>query len=217
MQVRDLFETLYSARETYWRRHTYSFSTSPDDLAPSLLGQAALRFARSRGPGYAIDIGSGEGTDAVRLARLGWRVEAVELTSAGCGKISATARAMDVNIGIHQADIRTFTTDRKFDLVLCNGVLHYLAEKRVVCRKLQAMTSVRGANILSLWSDYTPVPECHRVVPVYPDAEHGVVVDAYDEWEKQLLYFERSKPESGHNDMPPHSHSHIKMVAVRGK
>ena len=66
---------------------------------------------------------------------------------------------------------------------------------------------------MSLWSDFTAVPDCHRVVPTFPDSERGVVVAAYADWPKSLLYFERNRTESGHTDMPPHVHSYIKMIA----
>jgi hypothetical protein len=79
------------------------------------------------------------------------------------------------------------------------------------------MTTPGGANVVSLWSDYSPVPDCHKVIPVYPDAERGAVYSAYAEWDKELLYFDRIKLESAHDDMDPHVHSHIKMVAIRGK
>lgn len=214
-QVKTFFESAYSAEDTYWWRVPYAYSTCPDDLAPSLLGQATLRFALSRPAGRAIDVGSGEGADAIRLARLGWQVEAVELTSAGCSKIRTVARALDVDVKIYQADIVNFVADGEFDIVLCNGLLHYIKDKVSVCKKLQQMSTVGGAHFVSLWSDYTPVPECHRVIPVYPDQERGVVYEAYAHWEKNLLYYERARREEGHDEMGPHVHSHIKMIAVR--
>src|SRR5262249_16718915 len=158
---------------------------------------------------------SGEGADAIRLARLGWDVHAVELTAAGCSKIRTIAESFGVHVTIHQADIRDFETDDNFDLLTCNGVLHYIPDKETICRRLQSMTALRGANVISLWSDHTPVPECHQIVPVYADAERGVVYDMYKTWRKELLYFERMKSEVAHDDMPPHVHSHIKMVAIR--
>lgn len=213
--IKEFFESAYRGDSEYWWNVPYAYSTSPDDLAPSLLGQATLRFATSRPPGRAIDIGSGEGADAIRLARLGWDVQAVELTSAGCAKIRTLFEFFGVNITIHQADIRDFNTNDKFDLLVCNGVLHYLPDKRMICRKFQSMTAPAGANVILLWSDHTPIPDCHKILSVYPDSERGVVYDTYKIWQKELLYFERAKPDVSHDDMPPHVHSHIKMVAIR--
>lgn len=208
------FEGAYSGADRYWWAVPHAYSTSPEDHASSLLAQETLRIATSRPPGSAIDIGSGEGADAIRLARLGWNVEALELTASGCRKIAAFAAQAGVDIRVHQCDIRQFMAEGLFDIVICNGVLHYVSEKREVCRKLQSMTAPGGANIVSLWSDYTPVPECHQIVPTFPDHEEGEVVRSYLGWKKRLLYFERNKLEASHADMAPHVHSFIKMVAV---
>jgi hypothetical protein len=94
-------------------------------------------------------------------------------------------------------------------------VLHYVEDKYEACRRLQNATRVGGINAVSLWSDYTPVPACHEIVPTFPDAEYGAVYEAYRGWEKSLLYFERRRAEMGHDDMPHHEHSFIKLVARR--
>lgn len=215
ISVKNFFETVYTQSPRYWWNVPYAYSTEPDDLAPSLLGQATLRYARSRAPGKALDVGSGEGIDAIRLARLGWQVEALELTSAGSEKIRRTARQIGVDVRVHQGDIRDFETEQIYDIVICNGVLHYIDDKTSVCKRLQRITAPKGANVISLWSDYSPVPECHRIVRVYPDTERGEVLAVYGAWRKELLYFDRVKPEVAHDDMEEHAHSHIKMVAIR--
>jgi SAM-dependent methyltransferase len=213
--TKEFFEEAYDRTGRYWWDVPYAYSTSPDEMAPSLLGQATLRLALSRSPGRAIDLGSGEGADAIRLARLGWHVEAVEFTSAGCDKIRSGARSVDVSVTIHQADLDQFETNDVFDIVLCNGVLHYMPDKASACVKLQGLTAQEGVNVISLWSDHSPVPACHTIVPVYPDAERGTVYGAYSRWAKELLYFERAKAETGHDDMVPRVHSYIKMVTRR--
>jgi hypothetical protein len=92
-------------------------------------------------------------------------------------------------------------------------VLHYVEDKRSVISVMQEATCGDGINVISLWSTYTEVPECHKLVPVYSDAEDGVVIRCYQDWPKEFIYFERDKPESDHFDLPPHRHSHIKFIA----
>jgi SAM-dependent methyltransferase len=213
--VRTFFERAYSSVDRYWWNVAHAYSTIPEDHAGSLLGQETLRIARERTPGRAIDLGSGEGADAIRLARLGWEVEAVELTETGAAKISHRAREIGVRVKVHRKDVRDFQPSGSFDIVICNGVLHYIEAKEDICTKLKDMTNVGGINVVSLWSDYTPVPESHQVVPTFPDSERGVVVNAYNGWIKRLLYFERGKLEQSHGDMATHVHSHIKLIAVR--
>ncbi|GIF17374.1 SAM-dependent methyltransferase [Actinoplanes tereljensis] len=162
------------------------------------------------------DIRSDESADAIRLARLGWDVDAVEPTAAGVGKIRNFAVDAAAQVSVFQGDVLTWDyPDEGYDLIVCNGVLHYVADKLTACRRLQQATRIGGVNALSLWSDYSPVPACHEIVPTYPDGEYGAVYRSYQSWDKSLLYFERRRAEMGHDDMPEHTHSFVKMLARR--
>lgn len=215
LRIEDFFDAAYSAVPRYWWREPHAYSSSPDDHAASLVTQEVLRLAHLRGPGRALDLGSGEGADAIRLALMGWEVTAVELTATGADKIRAFADEAGARLRVLRADVTHWDTPEVFDLVICNGLLHYVEDKRRLCQSMQAMTVPGGINAVALWSSFTPVPACHRVVPTYPDSERGEVVSAYGTWRKELLYFERSKVESGHDDMPAHTHSYIKLIAVK--
>ena len=63
----------------------------------------------------------------------------------------------------------TTCPDGLYDVVVCNGVLHYIKDKDLVISRMQEATCDGGINVISLWSSYTPVPECHEFVPVYSD------------------------------------------------
>ena len=56
---------------------------------------------------------------------------------------------------------------------------------------------------------------CHNSVSVYCDDEDGVVTQAYGGWASKYLYFDRDNPETAHDDLPDHSHSHIKLIAEK--
>ena len=119
-------------------------------------------------------------------------------------------------MNVFQGDILTWDySPDGYDLIVCNGVLHYVEDKSAACSRLKNATRIGGVNALSLWSDFTPVPSCHEIVPTFPDTEYGVVYESYRDWEKSLLYLERRRAEMGHDDMPSHEHSFIKMLARR--
>ncbi|MEV6344693.1 class I SAM-dependent methyltransferase [Actinoplanes sp. NPDC051851] len=216
MKVVRFFEEAYRRPGRYWWKGAHAYSTDPDDHAGSLMAQAVLRHARAAPTGRALDMGSGEGADAIRLARLGWDVDAVEPASTGVQKIKEFAAGQNVHVNVFQGNILEWDyPGEAYDLIVCNGVLHYIEDKYTACRRLQSATRVGGLNALSLWSDFTPVPQCHEIVPTFPDTEFGSVYEAYRSWEKTLLYFERNRAEMGHNDMPDHRHSFIKIIARR--
>lgn len=217
MRVRDYFDDVYGGSDRYWWQGEDRYSTDPDFYPRSLLTQQTLRILREQPSGQALDLGAGEGTDAIRLALLGYHVDAVEISRVAAMKISRFAGEQGVSslVQVQLADIGSYTPTEEYDVVICNGVLHYIEDKAKVIAMMQNATREGGLNVLSLWSTYTDVPECHNSVPAFCDDENGIVVKLYSLWEKQLLYFERDKAETAHSDLPPHRHSHIKIIARR--
>lgn len=69
-------------------------------------------------PGRALDLGCGEGGDALWLAEHGWRVTAVDIagTAVERGRAAATERGI-TNIDWVVADLGTWQPDGEFDLV----------------------------------------------------------------------------------------------------
>jgi tellurite methyltransferase len=216
--VAAYFDELYRRRDRYWWLAEHRYSTNPDDHSDSLLTQMTLRVI-DRLPdvprGRALDLGAGEGADSIRLARLGYDVTAVDISEVGAAKIARFARSERASVRVVLANISDYVPDGLFEIIICNGLLHYIEDKKAVIDRMKAATVPDGMNVISLWSTATPVPPCHNKIGVYCDHEDGVVTRAYAGWPKEISYFERAKPESSHDDMPAHSHSHIKLIARR--
>jgi SAM-dependent methyltransferase len=222
ISVPDYFDALYRGEERYWWRSGDPYAPEPGAYPTSLLTQLSLRLIRERdhGPGAdqrprALDLGAGEGADSIRLALLRYDVTAVEISPEAVKKIERFAAEAGVDIITETADITEYQPNGLFDVVICNGVLHYVADKPKVIGRMQAATAPGGLNVVSLWSTFTDVPACHNSVPVYCDREDGVVARSYAGWNVKCLYFERGKPESSHGGMPAHAHSHIKILAEK--
>jgi len=73
-------------------------------------------------PGTAIDLGAGEGRNAVWLAQRGWSVTAVDFSQVGLDKALRLADQHDVTIAVERADATTWAPTAPVDLV----VLSYL-------------------------------------------------------------------------------------------
>ena len=213
LRIADHFDELYASQPRYWWRGQERYSSSPDDYPDSLLTQMTLRLIRGGPAGRVLDLGAGEGADSIRLALLGHDVRAVDVSKVAAEKISSFAAHVGVNITVDIADIAEYEPSGLYDLIIANGILHYVEDKSFVVQRMQEATKAGGRNVISLWSTFTAVPECHNSVPVFCDNEHGVVTELYQPWINELIYFERSKPEKSHDDMPQHSHSHIKLIA----
>ena len=69
-------------------------------------------------PGRALDVGCGEGADAVWLARRGWQITALDVSEIALQRAQAAAQQAGVEVEwIHAALLDARLLDRAFDLV----------------------------------------------------------------------------------------------------
>jgi SAM-dependent methyltransferase len=210
------FDELYAGVDRYWWRGEGRYAPQADAYPDSLLTQMTLRLSerhKDRSRRRVLDLGSGEGADAIRMALLGYRVTAVEVSGTGAAKIRRFADQANVSIEVVQEDLNTYQPGGTFDIVLCNGVLQYIQHKKPVIERMQEATRPDGINVISAWSTYSELPPSHNVVPTFCDDEDGVVTGSYSHWKTEFLYFDRNKPETAHPTDDPHVHSHIKLIA----
>ena len=215
MRVQDYFDGVYSTHDRFWWHEPGRYELDPNAYPYSLLTQQTLRLLEARPHGRALDLGAGEGSDAIRLALLGYEVHAVEVSTIGAKKIRSFAREAKAPLSVTAADIREFTPKGLYDVVICNGVLHYVEDKASVISLMQNATRPGGINVVSLWSTFSAVPDCHEIVPVYCDDEQGQVTNSYRGWTTEFIYYDRNKAETAHSDLPAHNHSHLKLIATK--
>ena len=102
---------------------------------PAACGEPFSEFAafcRDADPGSVLDLGCGQGRDALMFARAGHRVVGVDVSSVGVEQMIATARSQDLDVLGVVEDIRTYRPGTSFDIVIHDRVLHMLdAEDRL--------------------------------------------------------------------------------------
>jgi SAM-dependent methyltransferase len=85
-----------------------------------------VRVTEALKPGRALDVACGAGRHALLLARLGWRVTAVDASSAGVEITRERARVLNLDVDAHIADLERgeFEIEREaYDLII---VFYYL-------------------------------------------------------------------------------------------
>ncbi|GJM77623.1 hypothetical protein HMSSN139_01190 [Paenibacillus sp. HMSSN-139] len=113
-----IYEEQYRIPEYYW-------GTEPNSSCYQI-----LQWMPPTRPLKVLDIGCGEGKDAVFLARNGYEVTAFDVTDAGIEKTKRLADRAGVHVNVFKADIRDFRLDTEFDILHSSGVLHYLRRRR---------------------------------------------------------------------------------------
>ena len=73
-----------------------------------------------------LDIGCGEGKDAVFFARCGYDVSAFDISEAGLEKTKRLADKAQVHVRAFRADLCDYRLDERYDILYSSGVLHYI-------------------------------------------------------------------------------------------
>ncbi len=141
MSIRTNYERWYEGDEYYWGTEPGSFLDELISLCPPAEDKTVL------------DIGCGEGKDAVYMARKGYKVSAFDLTENGIRKTAALAGKRGVSINAYVDDINTFSTGEKFDIIYSTGTVQYLFEenKEDFFRKLGKITKKGGIVFINVF------------------------------------------------------------------
>lgn len=101
-------------------------------------------------PGRAVDLGCGEGGDAIWLAEQGWQVTAIDFSEAGLRKAAehAAERGVADRIEFRHADLRTWSPDgEQWDLVT-SCFLHLLDGGMLDATRQMATAVAPGGTLL---------------------------------------------------------------------
>ena len=166
------YDRHYSSGGFYW------------GLEPNHLCYEIMRLKPPVKPYRVLDIGCGEGKDAVFLARNGYQVTAFDVSVQGIAKSKELAERCGVNVDFFRADVRDFRAQTDYDVVFSSGVFHYLPQKlrEDVIDNLKTHTAPNGIHAVNVFvrKPFIPLP---------PDAEPNEL--AAGDWKsgELLMYY----------------------------
>ena len=168
--------------------------------------------------GVALDLGAGEGKNAIFLAHLGYHVIAVECSSYAIRNFRNRLRACpaeeSARIQIVETDARVFDSNQQFDVVIAYGLLHCLPSMQdlvALVNKMKVLTTMSGINVLATFTKTLPVPQVQDYLePTL--IEEGYLLAIYSDWlieshENDII--EESHPTS----WSVHKHSIERLIA----
>jgi SAM-dependent methyltransferase len=109
-------------------------------------------------PGRALDVGAGEGGDAIWLAEQGWKVTATDISSRALARVSAEARRRGLHVEVLHRDANAAEGFEAgaYDLVSMQyGAVHRTPDHRGLRNLLDAVAP--GGTLLVVGHDLTPM------------------------------------------------------------
>ncbi|MGB7317915.1 MAG: class I SAM-dependent methyltransferase [Planktotalea sp.] len=122
------------------------YETTQDALGAPYAPLMESIFANVPNHSSILDIGCGQGRDALALARKGYRVTGIDAAPAGISALRDAAKREKLSIIAEVGDITTWQPDGSFDVLLCDRTLHMLpkAIHNNVLKNLMAHVAPNG-------------------------------------------------------------------------
>ena len=164
-------------------------------------------------PGSTVlDVGCGEGRNAIFLTKLGHYAEGFDLSEAGVAKARAIAAEQNLDVRFWAQDLTAFAFARDYDVILSHGVLHLpeKAARNAFLRQAQAHTTPGGLHFIGVFTNRLPAaPDMRSVTNSL--FEVGELPGMYGGWE--IVYHDEGTFCDEHPGGIRHEHAYEKVIA----
>ena len=135
------------------------YKTTPDALGAPTSVFVDFFNAHTQDALTVLDVGCGQGRDAVFIARLGHSVVGIDLSPNGIRDLNAAAAREGLDITGIAADVTTYDQDGLFDVVLIDRTLHMLdrPDRLAVFKRL--IDNVQPAGWLLISDETSNMPD----------------------------------------------------------
>lgn len=136
---------------------------------PNALGMPTQEFVRFfdaydlRGA-RVLDVGCGQGRDAVFIARMGHSVLGIDISPHGIRDLVATAAREGLDIRGAVVDITAYTPPERFDIVLIDRTLHMLGRDERIATFARLIDAVENGGWLLLADEPSNMADFQQVL-----------------------------------------------------
>ncbi len=161
-----------------------------------------------------LDIGCGEGANAIFFAKNGYQVTCFDLSTVGLQKTQENADKHQVSINIYQQDINEFQCQEMFDIVFSSGTLQYLSphKREPFIENIKAHTNSGGLHVLHTFVKKPFVSKAPDAEPQENLWDSGQLLYFYRDW-KTENFLEEIKP--CNSSGVPHQHVHNRLWSTK--
>ena len=141
-----------------------------------------LEAMESLSPGKALDLGCGQGRNALFLAQHGFEVTAVDQNELALEILQSIVEQEDLEMTVGLYDINSANLKQSYELIVSTVVLMFLQADRIpaIIRNMQDQTNPGGYNLIVCAMDTEDYP-CQ--VPFSFTFKEGELADYYKDWE----------------------------------
>jgi tellurite methyltransferase len=166
------YDTKYDQESYYW------------GVRPSPICFEVLKLLPPDRPLRLLDIGCGEGRDAVFFARNGYEVSAFDLSEKGVEKTRLLADRCRVQVKAFRADLNSFRLEEEYDILYSTGVLHHIPRlnRQEIFENYKRMTRTGGLNAFSVFVTKPFIAPAPDAEPTAHKWISGELFTYYHDW-----------------------------------
>ena len=141
----NMWDDIYKSSECYW------------GLNPN---GNLVQFLPLIPKGKILDIGAGEGRNALFLAKHGFKVLCLDVSKVASEKCKKLAEKLGVSIDYEIGDIRNFSSAPcKFSCIICSAALPFMkkSEAKEVIEKMKEWLNPKGIILVSVFTTEDPL------------------------------------------------------------
>jgi len=202
MKKDNLYDQKYANKRYYWGKK------------PSAMCDKVIEIIRPNSDFHPklLDLGCGEGRNAVYFAKHNFEVVGLDLSLVGLEKTRRYAKEAGVHVETLHADIVSYQLSDTYDVIFSTGTLHYLPPE-VRSQRFQNYKDCTSPNGINAFSVFVTKPFVSRA----PDAEDsaypyksGELMSYYWDWD--ILYCTEEIFDCLSSGVP-HKHAVNKIIA----
>jgi tellurite methyltransferase len=165
----------YSRPELYW-------GSMPTRTCRLLLDHLPPSEAQGK---VLMDLGCGEGRDAIAYSRHGFRVVGLDVSQPGLEKAQRWAREEELELQTVHASILDFRLEQPVDVLSSSGTLHYLPPQvqEEVFGNYKQLTRVGGLQVFSVFVKKPFIAPAPNGRPDEHSFRSGELLGYYWDWE----------------------------------
>ena len=200
----------FEERERQYRQKKYYWGKEPSSLAQ--LTESYLPPSGSNP--QLVDLGAGEGRDAVFFAELGFDVLAIDISPAGLKKATRLAAERELEIATLRADINNIQLRREPVVIFSSGALQFIRPdvRNRQFSRFKATTRSGGLHAMFAFVDHPDIPQAPDTTDDQIPFGRTELQSYYDDWETVYSEEVRFWDDSG-GDV----HEHAARIHLAGK
>ena len=164
--------------------------------------------------GTVLDVGCGEGKNAIFLAKKGFVVDAFDISESGIEKLKRLALKNHVKVNAWVQNLLDYTSEKQYDVVTSHGTLHFIPKQewKNFILKVKKQTKSGGVHIMQIFTN--TIPASPDIAPFVKGlADEGELFELYDDW--KIIETKSYVFEDEHPGVKKHLHASNKIVAIK--